>query len=503
MSNWWYIYHHVSYFAQYGPPSPLTHLWSLAVEEQFYLIWPLILALGLKYVRNRNWLVLSVLIAAATSAVAMALIYHPGLNPNRVYYGTDTRAFALLLGAGLSLLWPSRKMASRPFSRTTIKMLDGIGTIGVLAIVLMVWQTNQYQTFLYRGGLVLLSLAVVAVVAALVHPATQLSKILAFKPLRWVGVRSYGIYLWHYPIIVLTNPTVNTGGINFGRASVQVAASIGVAALSWRYLEEPIRRGRLRSLRVDLRNLRVAWFRITTGAVALALVGISVVGLSGWTPVRLDGTSAVPLGSTTIITQTLSVPLLHTRIHSVTTPTEVAPTSKEDVRISQPTSNAQPITTAPQSGLGVTAIGDSVMIDAAPYLSKLLPGIVISAKVGRQLYQAPAVIAALKREGELGRRVIIELGTNGPFTEAQMASLLNSLGPVQQIVLVTTRVPRPWQNEVNSTLAEVARTFPHTTLVNWYAASANHNNYFWPDGVHLNPTGAQAYAALLAKSVEP
>jgi peptidoglycan/LPS O-acetylase OafA/YrhL len=495
MSNWWYIYHHVSYFAQYGPPSPLTHLWSLAVEEQFYLVWPLALALGLKYVRNRNWLVTLVLIAAVASAVAMAVMYHPGINPNRVYYGTDTRAFALLFGAALALLWPSRNMASRPFSRTTVNILDGVGIMGVLAIVLMVWQTNQYQTFLYRGGLVLLSLATLAVVAALVHPSTQLSKILAFKPLRWIGVRSYGIYLWHYPIIVLTNPTLNTGGINFGRASLQVAASIGLAALSWRYLEEPIRRGGLRSLRVDLGNLRIALVRIMTGTAALVLVGISVVGLTGWTPAHLDMVSSMPLGAP--IPQTLSVPLLRTRINPVTTPEKVAPAPKEE------TAKIRATVTAPQSGLGVTAIGDSVMIDAAPYLSKLLPGIVISAKVGRQLYQASAVIATLKKEGELGQRVIIELGTNGPFSEAQLVSLLDSLGPVQQIVLVNTRVPRPWQSVVNSTLAEVARTFPHTTLVNWYAASANHNNYFWPDGVHLNPTGAQAYAVLLAKSVDP
>lgn len=486
MSNWWYIYHHVSYFAQYGPPSPLTHLWSLAVEEQFYLVWPLALALGLKYVRNRKWLIVLILVAAAGSAVAMAVIYHPGSNPNRVYYGTDTRAFALLLGAALALWWPSKKIASRPISRTAVKILDGIGIMGLLAILLMVWQTNQYQTFLYRGGLVLLSVATLAVVAALVHPATQLSRVLAFKPLRWIGVRSYGIYLWHYPIIVLTSPTVNTGGIDLERASLQVAASIGLAALSWRYLEEPIRRGGLRSLRVDLRHLRVGFFRMMTGAVGLVIVGISVVGLAGWAPVPLYRTSVTP--STAAIPQTLPIPLLRTRINPVTTSAKIAPAS-------------QPIASVPQSGVGVTAIGDSVMIDAAPYLSKLLPGIVISAKVGRQWYQAPAVIATLKREGELGKRVIIELGTNGPFTEAQMVSLLNSLGPVQQIVLVNTRVPRPWQGVVNSTLAEVARTFPHTTLVNWYAASADHNNYFWPDGVHLNPIGAQAYAVLLAKSL--
>ena len=151
----------------------------------------------------------------------------------------------------------------------------------------------------------------------------------------------------------------------------------------------------------------------------------------------------------------------------------------------------------------MTAIGDSVMIDITPDLKKLFPGIVIDAQVGRQMIQAPTVIQQLKSAGELGHRVvIIALGTNGPFTENQLLSLLHSLGPVQQIVLVNTREPRPWQNVVNSTLAQVAAIYPHTTLVNWYAASAGKNGLFYPDGVHLNPQGAQYYANLVAGAID-
>ncbi len=156
-----------------------------------------------------------------------------------------------------------------------------------------------------------------------------------------------------------------------------------------------------------------------------------------------------------------------------------------------------------EAGQGVTAIGASIMIDAAPYLRKLLPGIVIDAQIGRQMFQAQAVTAHLKLKGELGRRVIIKLDTNGSFTNEQLISSLHSLGKVQQIVLVNTRVPRPWEGVVNSTLAEVAKTFPHTTLFNWYTASVGKNAYFYPDGVHLNPEGAQFYAGLIAKAVNP
>ena len=141
------------------------------------------------------------------------------------------------------------------------------------------------------------------------------------------------------------------------------------------------------------------------------------------------------------------------------------------------------------------------MVDASPYLHKMLPGIVVSAQVGRQMYQLPTVISQLKHQGELGNRVIIELGTNGPFTKQQLISALQALGNVKQIVLVNTRDPLSWQNAVNQTLADVASSFPHTSLVNWYAASAGMKSYFYPDGVHLNPFGANVYASLLKQAI--
>ncbi|OFW76883.1 MAG: hypothetical protein A2201_13815 [Alicyclobacillus sp. RIFOXYA1_FULL_53_8] len=155
-----------------------------------------------------------------------------------------------------------------------------------------------------------------------------------------------------------------------------------------------------------------------------------------------------------------------------------------------------------RSGQGVTAIGDSVLIDASPYLQKLLPGMVLDGQVGRQMLEAGTVVNQLKSEGKLGSRVIIELGTNGPFTSEQLGSLIRSIGPVQEIILVNVRVPRPWESVVNTTLAQVAAAYPQTKLVDWYAASANNNEYFYPDGVHLNPQGSQAYANLVAAAVE-
>ncbi len=510
VSNWWYIFHHVPYFARYGQPSPLTHLWSLAVEEQFYLIWPLILWLGLRFLPKR-WILLSVtLLLTLGSAGLMAWLYHPGSDPSRVYYGTDTRAFSLLIGAALALVWPSRRLL--PVVSPKVRWsLDVCGGLGLLTIGWMIWQTNQYQPSLYRGGMLVLAIATAGVVAALAHPASRLSRILGFKPLRWIGVRSYGIYLWHYPVIVLTSPTVNTNGVNPERAVLQVGASIGLAALSWRFIEEPIRQGGLNRTWQRWRERRTRPISITPGFAIVSMAGILAVswfgvGMSGDVPqiTAKSGSSVtevIPPPPSQQLVPISPHPLSFlTRTSMLSAPVSRPPKIPSTVAVAtNETSTVSSMTVA--SGQGVTAIGDSIMVDAAPYLKQLLPGIVISARVGRQMSHAPEVINRLKSEGKLGNRIIIELGTNGDFTATQLVSILNSLGPMQQIVLVNTRVPRPWQNVTNATLAQVAASYPHTVLVNWYNASAGKNSYFYPDGVHLNPTGAQFYASLIAQAV--
>ena len=287
-SNWYYIYTHNSYFARFAPPGPFDHLWSLAVEEQFYLVWPWVLLLGVYFLRGRKpgavrWLALPTLALAAASAVAMLMLYHPGYDPTRIYEGSDTRACGLLVGAALAMVWPSRRTARTAL--WTRVALDGAGFAGLAVIGVMIWRVGQYSAFTYQGGLVLLSVATAGTVAAVAYPGSLVGVMLGWKPLRWIGVRSYGIYLWHYPVIILTSPA--NSAEDLPRAALQVAASIGLAALSWHFVEEPIRRGALGLAWKRMRSRTAwqaqpagvgGWAAVTGGAMVVAL---ACAGLSG------------------------------------------------------------------------------------------------------------------------------------------------------------------------------------------------------------------------------
>jgi peptidoglycan/LPS O-acetylase OafA/YrhL len=300
-SNWFLIAANNSYFARFAPPAPLDHLWSLAVEEQFYLVWPWLIMFAIYWVARRKrtsvrWLALPTLALAAASAVEMMVLYQPGFDPTRVYEGTDTRAFGLLIGAALAMAWPGRRTApgtgAEPGSRAepgnrTRHLLDGAGLAGLTAIGLMIWRVGQYSPFAYSGGLILLSVATALVIAAVACPCSLVGNALGWRPLRWIGVRSYGIYLWHFPVIVLTTPSDT--GENLPRAALQVTASVVLAALSWRYVEEPVRQGAVGRLRDGLRSAGWRNQRVRLGGVAIAtgatgLVVVACASLTGTFP---------------------------------------------------------------------------------------------------------------------------------------------------------------------------------------------------------------------------
>ncbi|WP_084673243.1 acyltransferase family protein [Paenibacillus sp. HW567] len=480
VSNWEFIARKVSYFDSFGPQSPLGHLWSLAVEEQFYLLWPLLLAAGLRYMRKMNSLALLVIILASISALEMLLLYNPSADPSRIYYGTDTRLFSLLTGAALALVWPYQKLKKK-VSIQAARILDYAGGGGLLLLGLACWYTNQYQPFLYKGGLFLLSLICAVMIAAIAHPASRIAYLLEYKPLKWIGVRSYGMYLWHYPVIILTTPAAALGETTVLRALVQVSLTVLLAALSWRYVEEPVRRMGMRRALHKLRSLLTERRFKGDGAVKASLLLLAAVII------------------------VINFRTLDARKESSEAASAVQPALQQPV---PQLPDKLPAKSGGNAGNipSITAIGDSVMLDIQPYLEAELKerfaNVVIDGKIGRQLWDAADLVNQLRKEGKLGSYVIVEMGTNGAFTKKQMQSLIAALGDSKQILLVNTRVPKPWEHAVNEALADAAAQNPTITLVDWYAASKGKTSYFIEDGVHLNKQGAQALTSLIEKSIK-
>lgn len=460
-SNWYLILHQVSYFERFGPPSPLGHLWSLAVEEQFYLIWPLLMVLGLRYLPRRKWIIGGTVAFALISVGAMAAIYIPGHDPSRVYYGTDTRAFALLVGAVLAMGWPSRK-GNAELSVKSRLALDLAGSAGLLIVLWMIGNTNQYAPFLYWGGLFLFSVAAACLIAALAHPDSYLGKFFAWRPLRWLGECSYGIYLWHYPVIVLTSPAVNTGEPDYFRSACQIAATIILAALSRYLIEDPIRYGRRKRTRRTAANFH------------------------GWR-------RPLHLGVRILVSILLVCTVFFATAMESTESSAKNPEKSQSIEKQREANGEEALA----NGDDITAIGDSLILDVEPVLQASLPGIIIDGKIGRQMHQAPEVIENLQKEDRLREIVIIELGTNGSFTEKQLAETLDELNGKEKIILVNTRVPRPWEAVVNETLTKGLEPYKNVILLDWYALSSGHEDYFYSDGVHLKQPGAQAYSEMI------
>jgi len=486
VNNWYLIFHEVSYFESFGPASPIGHLWSLSIEEQFYVAWPILLLLGLKFASQRGKLVLCMLGLAFLSAVTMTLMYVPGTDPSRVYYGTDTRAFAILIGAALATIWPSWKFGEKvtPAVRTS---LDIIGAAGLLILFILINRTNEYDESLYPFGFLFLSIVTTIIIAVLVHPASRLSNILGCPPLTWLGKRSYSLYIWHYPVIICMKPEATSEGLGMIQILWRLVIIVVLSVLSYEFIEEPIRRGYFRE------KWRTVWhhdrFKPFIG-LSLTLL-VFFVAQSWITNAAQNQPESVQPVSTQNNVQNDN---LEMRNHDQPTYFDDKWPASDDHASGQ----KGDLVGSSYTGKGVTLIGDSISLDVDSHIKELLPGIVVDGKVGRQMSSAQEVVDELRAKGVLGDRIIIELGSNGVFNKDKLRTLLDTLHD-KQLYLVTTRVPRAWQDTVNEALKDVANDYPNVSIIDWYAASEDKSELFTQDGVHLTPEGARYYASQLVK----
>ncbi|MFJ4846809.1 acyltransferase family protein [Streptomyces sp. NPDC088733] len=490
-SNWWQLGRHDMYFAQFGAEPPLRHLWSLAVEEQFYVAWPLLLWAVMAVVR-RQWAQAAIAaVPAAASFTAMAVLYVPGTDPSRVYYGTDTHGGGLLLGAAVALVLPlSRAGTLRRAGH--VRAIDGLGAAGLAVLAATALLVSGTSAFVYRGGLVPVCLAAAALTVAAGGPG-RIARLLAWRPLAWTGRRSYGIYLWHWPVLAcLVNAAPEALSSPFVRCAA-LALPVVLAAVSYRVLEEPLLRLGLRGY-AELCStfLRRAWGarpRTVLGAVA-AVVAVACVAYVGVLRAPSGGGLQAQIASGEGVvaaapTARIAEPL---RAERPQRPEEDGPDTA--------TGGAPDVT-----GADITAVGDSVMLASADALRDVLPGIAVDAVVGRQMDAAPEVLERMRDAGRLRRVVVVGLGTNGDVTREALDQIVRIAGPGRLLAFVDVQAPRSWETRVNEALREAVRRHPGCVLVPWRGVIARHPGLLWGDRIHPRPEGARLYARALSHAV--
>lgn len=492
-NNWWQIFRKVSYFENAGAPSPFTHCWSLAIETQFYLIYPILLIL-LSKARNRGKVFAAVTaVLAMISVVLMGVLYSPDGDPSRVYYGTDTRAFSLLIGALAAI----QKEYHIIKVKLRGKLWAVIGSISVLILIGMMMLISSYSSFLYYGGQAIVSVLAAFVVYAVTVSRSLLNIILGSSILKWIGDRSYSIYLWHYPIIVLMS-----GGkrATWWIVILEVVLSVGFAELSYRFIETPVRHGiigeyigiinsRPHNRRERHRQIQVARRSLKAMAAVLA-TGLALSLCIAFVPKKttLD-TVAKREKKATEVTKLTNQKLKEQKAKEQKAK-KTAKTSKSTMTDEELLKNVQ-----------MLLIGDSITVDVTDYFYKVLPNSISDTKIGRSTLTGVKVFDEYQTQKKWdGDGVIFALGTNGP--------MYDTLGRIRQKVgdkplfLTTVHAPKEdFEGSNNEEIRKFVKEHEHTYLIDWYTASADHPEYFDQDDTHLLPKGAEAYAQCIKDAV--
>ncbi|GBV90588.1 O-acetyltransferase [Staphylococcus aureus] len=450
VSNWWYIAKDVNYFEQFSF-MPLKHLWSLAIEEQFYIFFPVILVTLLLTIKKRYKIGFIFWGVSIISLGLMMFIYSINGDHSRVYFGTDTRLQTLLLGVILAFLWPPFKLKNDP-PKVVKYVIDSIGSLSFIVLILLFFIINDETNWIYDGGFYLISILTLFIIASVVHPSTWIAKIFSNPVLVFIGKRSYSLYLWHFAVISFVHSYYVDGQIPVYVYFIDISLTIIFAELSYRFIETP-------------------FMLILVGA--FNKYGKDIIG------------EKANSFDTTIEDNYLMriAPIDNIHIDGL-----VSEKKKES---SDVYNNIKPL-----------LIGDSVMVDIGESFKSSVPKSRIDGKVGRQLYQTlPLVKANYSQYKKSSDQVVLELGTNGDFTVKQLDDLLNQFGKAK-IYLVNTRVPRIYEANVNRLLADAAKRKSNVTLIDWNKRSQGHSEYFAPDGVHLEYKGVLALKDEILKALK-
>ena len=499
-NNWWQIFNKVSYFEAAGVPSPFTHCWSLAIETQFYLIYPLILLGIYKLAKSRGegrakrgLLFAGVtLLLALISVILMIVLFDPQQDASRVYYGTDTRAFSLLFGALLAILWDYR-MVPRRLSASVNMVL---GSVSFAVLLVMTIAINGSSNFWYRGGQFVGTILTVLVIYTVLGRKTWLSRFLSNPVLKWIGDRSYSIYLWHYPIILLISKGIKA---SWWITLIEIVLSVVLAELSYRFIETPIRHGiigeylnilrsrpksrqeKKRQVQVARRSLKVmaGTFVLT---VSLILCMIFVPKKNALDTLQKREAKAKETGKMT------EEQLAKQKANGSESGDTICTADLTDDEILE--------------GLNLLLIGDSIAVDVTDDFYEMFPNSVSDTKIGRITSLGKQVLDSYIDEKKWeGEGVIFASLSNSPIN-GELEDIREKIGKDIPLFLTTVRIPHDtFEEESNSKIKKFVEENDHTYLIDWYAASEGHDEYFDADDTHLLPAGAKAYANCIKEAV--
>lgn len=496
VNNWTQIATSQTYFAP-NEVQVFAHYWSLAVEEQFYLIWPLLM-LGVFAISRRKPKRLPIavsLILAIASAVAMALLYSPGEDPTRVYYGTDTHAFGLLIGAMLSLLMTSTDKDMDADSWPAANKGILAGTVGAFALVgylaQLVWMGAD-RDFTYRGGLVLTSVLGAAMIWAVVRESGPLTWIFRTRVMRWLGQRSFSLYLWHWPVVMIVHALSDAPSWLLGLLSLPLSCLL--AEVTYQFVENPFRRAGFRptwhaywNARPSAKEVKDGFGKAMWPAVPV-LVALSVLGV-GYALVTSEDKSELER-ELERMAQSNEQAENSSPTQSSSAPAKPSETTKPKEKRALPTGNE------------ISAIGDSVMLAASEALNERFPGISIDATISRHYSAALPVIKAQKDSGQLRSTVFVGLGTNGATFEGQMDELIDIVGPERTLVLVLPYGERDWMGQARAEIIDAATAHDNVYIADWCGMAQENPAMLYDDGVHPLPEGAHLYADALYDAME-
>lgn len=467
--NWWLVFKEQDYFEAIGRPPLLQHTWSLAVEAQFYLIWPVLLLLILKRFGKKVIPVAALAIALISGAVLfyVSLQLDASSEVSHIYFGTDTHSIGLFLGSALAVSWIPQNFKSEVSNRAQ-NFIDFIGVFGLVGILAAFLLIDESSPTAYKIAFPLAAIFGVAIITSIVHPASRFAPILNNRVLLWIGERSYAIYLWHWVIFQITRPRVDIDGEDWALIALRILVVLALADISLKLVELPIRSGAVEY-----------WFKGMKYRTAAVRKRQKIAVISSITIVTLSLTA---LSATAVISSDRKVREF-----------------KESLQVKPEVNGSALVDTEPGQTIWLT--GDSVILGIRVALAEIKPLTVVNARVGRGSVE---LLAEMQRDLEkaAGATVVLDLGNNDLLAEETVRAIFELVKESPRVVVVNTAVPRPYRDANNSLIADLAQEFTNIRVVDWNAISDGHPEYFAPDGVHLVPTGVSAYVMAIDSALK-